>query len=66
MGEHQCAFCGHIQTGFEDQDWKDARNALIEECAQAVDRSRTIEQWNVDAHQTRFSILKTIRALKSE
>lgn len=27
MGEHQCPHCGHITTGFEDQDFKLMREA---------------------------------------
>lgn len=27
MGEHQCQECGHITTGFEDQDFKLMREA---------------------------------------
>lgn len=52
----------HLYT---DEEYRASQNSLIEECARAVDESRTVEQWNVDAHQTRFQILKTIRALKS-
>lgn len=33
MGDKQCAFCGHITTGFEHQEWEAAQHAT--ECLKA-------------------------------
>jgi len=36
MGEHQCPHCGHITTGFEQQEWEATRreryNAALKDC----------------------------------
>lgn len=37
MGEHQCPHCGHITTGFEEQEFHATRHNLIEECARMAE-----------------------------
>ena len=43
MGEHQCPHCGHITTGFEDQDFKLMREAEEAKDAEIAKQQRLLD-----------------------
>ena len=67
MGEHQCPHCGHITTGFEQQEFEiakkasDAKEAEISRLREAVeDAIDTLEAMDLHTDNPLYSRLRAV------